>query len=92
MKKRTFDRKQCKELNGSILSGGGDGHLRNGVANGKLVADKGEFDDLISALRTGDVFGEESIAKMKRNRRARHSPPKIDRDDSRERILNSSRP
>lgn len=28
----------------------------------------GEFDDLISALRTGDVFGED-IAKLKRRRR-----------------------
>lgn len=27
----------------------------------------GEFDDLISALRTGDVFGDD-MAKMKRNR------------------------
>lgn len=91
MKKRTVDRKNSKDVNGSIL---GAGHpLRsNGVANGKLVADKGEFDDLISALRTGDVFGEDSIAKMKRSRRARHSPPKINRDDSRERILNSVRP
>ncbi|KAK6182752.1 hypothetical protein SNE40_010364 [Patella caerulea] len=30
--------------------------------------EKGEFDDLISALRTGDVFGED-MAKMKRTRR-----------------------
>jgi len=29
---------------------------------------KGEFDDLISALRTGEVFGED-IAKLKRTRR-----------------------
>ena len=28
----------------------------------------GEFDDLVSALRTGDIFGDD-IAKMKRNRR-----------------------
>ncbi|KAK7601114.1 hypothetical protein V9T40_008555 [Parthenolecanium corni] len=89
IKKRTMDRKQSKELNGSLLN---SGHLRNGVANGKIVADKGEFDDLISALRTGDVFGEDSIAKIKRSRRSRHSPPKINRDDSRERILNSIRP
>ncbi len=27
----------------------------------------GEFDDLISALRTGDVFGDD-MAKMKRNK------------------------
>ncbi|XP_074640649.1 disheveled-associated activator of morphogenesis 1-like [Tubulanus polymorphus] len=31
-------------------------------------SDKGEFDDLISALRTGEVFGEE-ISKLKRGRR-----------------------
>ncbi|XP_076441930.1 disheveled-associated activator of morphogenesis 1-like isoform X2 [Babylonia areolata] len=30
--------------------------------------EKGEFDDLISALRTGDVFGED-LAKLKRQRR-----------------------
>lgn len=84
-----MDRKQSKEMNGSLLN---SGHLRNGVANGKIAADKGEFDDLISALRTGDVFGEDSIAKIKRSRRSRHSPPKINRDDSRERILNSVRP
>ncbi|KAL3874321.1 hypothetical protein ACJMK2_037352 [Sinanodonta woodiana] len=35
------------------------------VANGDP---KGEFDDLISALRTGDVFGDD-MAKMKRNRK-----------------------
>ncbi len=90
MKKRTMDRKQSKDLNGSLLNSGHN--FRNGTTNGKIVADKGEFDDLISALRTGDVFGEDSIAKIKRSRRARHSPPKIDRDDSRERILNSVRP
>ena len=28
----------------------------------------GEFDDLVSALRTGDIFGDD-IAKMKRNRK-----------------------
>ncbi|XP_035825837.1 disheveled-associated activator of morphogenesis 1 [Aplysia californica] len=31
--------------------------------------DKGEFDDLISALRTGDVFGEDMAKMAKRNRR-----------------------
>lgn len=31
---------------------------------------KGEFDDLISALRTGDVFGED-MAKFKRSRKNR---------------------
>lgn len=28
----------------------------------------GEFDDLVSALRTGDIFGDD-LAKMKRNRK-----------------------
>jgi len=40
---------------------------------------KGEFDDLISALRTGDVFGED-MAKIKRNRKrvsSGVSPPRI---------------
>ncbi|XP_076359239.1 disheveled-associated activator of morphogenesis 1-like isoform X2 [Tachypleus tridentatus] len=31
-------------------------------------SDKGEFDDLISALRTGDVFGDD-LAKFRRNKR-----------------------
>lgn len=35
--------------------------------------DKGEFDDLISALRTGDVFGDE-FSKVRRNRRRGTSP------------------
>lgn len=39
----------------------------------------GEFDELISALRTGDVFGED-LVKMRRNRK--RTPQ---RDDSRER-------
>lgn len=34
---------------------------------------RGEFDDLISALRTGDVFGDE-LSKMKGRRRT--APPK----------------
>ncbi|XKL66064.1 hypothetical protein PGB90_009484 [Kerria lacca] len=88
IKKRTLDKKQSKDTNGSLVNS--NHHLRNGIANGKIVPDKGEFDDLISALRTGDVFGEDSIAKIKRSRRARHSPPKINRDDSRERILNNA--
>ncbi|XP_048259001.1 disheveled-associated activator of morphogenesis 1-like [Haliotis rufescens] len=44
--------------------------------------EKGEFDDLISALRTGDVFGED-MAKMKRRRRGMPSA-----DMSRERVGN----
>lgn len=51
---------------------------------------KGEFDDLISALRTGDVFGED-MAKFKRSRKTKggNSPPRGrtngSREDSRER-------
>lgn len=64
---------------------------------------KGEFDDLISALRTGDVFGED-MAKFKRSRKNRlgtgtgapgakdgksTSPPRqsVHREDSRERTI-----
>ncbi|UYV69042.1 DAAM2 [Cordylochernes scorpioides] len=36
-------------------------------------SDKGEFDDLISALRTGDVFGED-LAKFRRSKRRGASP------------------
>ncbi|XP_033627893.1 disheveled-associated activator of morphogenesis 1-A-like isoform X2 [Asterias rubens] len=36
--------------------------------NGLTRQGEGEFDDLISALRTGDMFGED-MAKMKRNRK-----------------------
>lgn len=55
--------------------------------------DQTEFDDLISALRTGDVFGE-NIDKFKRNRKSRNSPPRVERmesflrERSKERILN----
>ncbi len=50
-------------------------------AKGKEAASstgKGEFDDLISALRTGDVFGED-MAKLNkvRNRRRPSSPARI---------------
>ncbi|KAH7939679.1 hypothetical protein HPB52_015816 [Rhipicephalus sanguineus] len=57
-------------LNGSInsLKAGGPAAL-----NGTATADKGEFDDLISALRTGDVFGDE-FSKTRRNRRRGSSP------------------
>ena len=55
--------------------------------------DQTEFDDLISALRTGDVFGE-NMDKFKRNRKLRTSPPRVERmesflrERSKERILN----
>lgn len=59
---------------------------------------KGEFDDLISALRTGDVFNED-MAKFKRSRKTRigntkdgsnTSPPRHSsshREESRERTV-----
>lgn len=67
----------------------GDGGKDTTGSNGQA---KGEFDDLISALRTGDVFGED-MAKFKRARKGskasgkgRDSPPRaICREDSRER-------
>lgn len=57
-----------------------EGILNNIALNKKNEADgndhddnKGEFDDLISALRTGDVFGED-IAKLKRLKRRSVTP------------------
>ncbi|GBP65286.1 hypothetical protein EVAR_37135_1 [Eumeta japonica] len=74
LKKRTMERKQASSLLGSVgraLSRGGDGAARD--------AQKGEFDDLISALRTGDVFSDD---KIKRARKGGKAPR---REDSRER-------
>lgn len=81
----------------TIGQNGQNGH--NGGTNGLHVnGDKGEFDDLISALRAGDVFGED-LVKMRRNRRrANGSPHRISqtsnssvrdsRENSRERAMN----
>ena len=44
-----------------------------------------EFDDLISALRTGDLFGEE-LVKMKRSRKKSSSVTGGVREVSRERV------
>ncbi|XP_054261118.1 disheveled-associated activator of morphogenesis 1 isoform X2 [Macrosteles quadrilineatus] len=94
LKKRTMERKNSRTVENNIRSvsngtpGGGPGVGENGA--------KGEFDDLISALRTGDVFGED-MAKMKRSRKSRlngNSPPRknsLNREDSRERVLNGTR-
>jgi hypothetical protein len=76
---------------GSIIVGGGGRHENTGDA-------KGEFDDLISALRTGEVFGED-MATFKRSRKSRiasngNSPPRmnsLNREDSRERVLKNSK-
>ena len=50
-------------------------------SNGKAQSAKGEFDELISALRTGDVFGED-LSRMRRNRKRALTPQ---RDETRER-------
>jgi dishevelled associated activator of morphogenesis len=101
LKKRTLERKQASSLLSSVGKSLGKNSDCNGHANGDASRDatltngqKGEFDDLISALRTGDVFGDD-VAKFKRSRKAskahkgRDSPPKgICREDSRERQKN----
>ncbi|KAL0878675.1 hypothetical protein ABMA27_003733 [Loxostege sticticalis] len=104
LKKRTMERKQASSLLSSVGKSLGKSNSVdcNGHANGDSSRDgtltngqKGEFDDLISALRTGDVFGDD-VAKFKRSRKAskashkgRDSPPRgICREDSRERQKN----
>ncbi|XP_017086779.1 disheveled-associated activator of morphogenesis 1 isoform X2 [Drosophila eugracilis] len=75
LKKRTIERKNKTGLMSSVArnlglkSGSPDG-APDSPAKGGGVDNKGEFDDLISALRTGDVFGED-MAKFKRSRKAR---------------------
>ncbi|XP_053375158.1 disheveled-associated activator of morphogenesis 1-like [Mercenaria mercenaria] len=56
------EREQRAIKKGATLTTDSNGQIVNGSAP------KGEFDDLVSALRTGDIFGDE-IAKMKRNRK-----------------------
>lgn len=82
---RTLERKKssASRLNGH------HNQLNNQFQNGRSssnggsnsTGEKNEFDDLISALRTGDVFGE-NMDKFKRSRKIRHSPPRVDRVDS----------
>ena len=73
---RTLERKKS---NASRLNGY---HHGPNPGNGNTSpTEKNEFDDLISALRTGDVFGE-NMDKFKRSRKIRHSPPRVDRMDS----------
>jgi dishevelled associated activator of morphogenesis len=110
LKKRTMERKNSRD---GILAKVGN-NVKNGLTNGLPAGGggvgfgggrhensgdaKGEFDDLISALRTGDVFGED-MAKFKRSRKSRitnngNSPPRmnsLNREDSRERVLNNRR-
>ena len=97
MRMRTLERKKS---NASRLNGwsnhGSNHHSGNNVGN-TSPTEKNEFDDLISALRTGDVFGE-SVDKFTQKRwsstrshhserlsgsgKIRHSPPRVDRTDS----------
>ncbi|XP_017096188.2 disheveled-associated activator of morphogenesis 1 isoform X2 [Drosophila bipectinata] len=71
LKKRTIERKNKTGLMSSVAKNLG---LKSGSSSGdspgKGDNKAGEFDDLISALRTGDVFGED-MAKFKRSRKAR---------------------
>ncbi|XP_075233363.1 disheveled-associated activator of morphogenesis-like protein isoform X2 [Lycorma delicatula] len=89
LKKRTMERKNSRTSDSNSIFG--NGALKNGLKGAENGA-KGEFDDLISALRTGDVFGED-MAKIKRSRKSRlngNSPPRcnsLSREDSRERVL-----
>lgn len=54
-----------------------------------LLFPPGEFDDLISALRTGDVFGED-LAKLKRVRRRGNATAKIDTTRERTGLVNGT--
>merc|ERR1719438_736200 len=85
MRMRTLERKKS---NASRLSSLTNGHpLHNGHPGNQ---DQTEFDDLISALRTGDVFGE-NMDKFKRNRKSRTSPPRVERMESFLRERNNER-
>lgn len=90
LKKLTLERKHSRE--GILSKISKTMSIKNGDSN-----QKGEFDDLISALRTGDVFGED-IAKFKRSRKSRlgtgGSPPRRNsgtREDSRDRVIANGR-
>ncbi|XP_030079689.1 disheveled-associated activator of morphogenesis 1 isoform X2 [Drosophila hydei] len=76
LKKRTIERKNKSGLMTSVARNLGLKTASNGSGSGSdslsKSDNKGEFDDLISALRTGDVFGED-MAKFKRSRKARIS-------------------
>ncbi|XP_044748082.1 disheveled-associated activator of morphogenesis 1 isoform X1 [Coccinella septempunctata] len=91
LKKLTLERKHSREGILSKIS------KTMSIKSGGDSNQKGEFDDLISALRTGDVFGED-IAKFKRSRKSRlgtgGSPPRRNsgtREDSRDRVIANGR-
>lgn len=75
-KKALFEESIKKERE-RLRSRRADSPIRNGVEAKK--SNKGEFDELISALRTGDVFGDEFKGRRIRKKQA---PSK---DDTRER-------
>lgn len=92
-----MERKQASSLLSSVGKSLGkansecNGHSGDSRDSTLTNGQKGEFDDLISALRTGDVFGDD-VAKFKRSRKTskahkgRDSPPRgVCREDSRER-------
>lgn len=100
LKKRTIERKSRDGLLSSVAKGLG---LKSSADSKSQTNNdtKTEFDDLISALRTGDVFGED-MAKFKRSRKTRvgggnnnsntnsTSPPRrvsSGREESRERTI-----
>ncbi|XP_061390121.1 disheveled-associated activator of morphogenesis 1 [Musca vetustissima] len=92
LKKRTIERKNKEGLMSSVARNLGL-KSSNGPTSPAKGDNKGEFDDLISALRTGDVFGED-MAKFKRSRKTRlsngsTSPPRhgVHREESRERTV-----
>ena len=72
-KKSSAGRSNGHPFNGSYTNGGnGSQHNRGGGGgvnqiNSSNRQEKNEFDDLISALRTGDVFGE-SVDKFTQKR------------------------
>lgn len=78
--KKEKERQRILKKQDSLASS--NNSTEKGITNGvQENTEKGEFDDLISALRTGDVFGED-MAKMKRTRRRANASG----DTSRERI------
>ncbi|XP_059086529.1 disheveled-associated activator of morphogenesis 1-A-like isoform X3 [Tigriopus californicus] len=75
LRMRTLERKK------STSRANGLNHRATGSITANHGSEKNEFDDLISALRTGDVFGE-NMDKFRRNRKIRNSPPRMERMDS----------
>ncbi|XP_026478989.1 disheveled-associated activator of morphogenesis 1 isoform X3 [Ctenocephalides felis] len=109
LKRRTLERKHSREITSHLdtavrsatMGSRTSSHHNHNSSNNNSAMDnnKGEFDDLISALRTGDVFGED-VAKFKRARKSKiaqnsngtkgGSPPRrtsLNREHSRERVV-----